>query len=375
MDNFRSRSKNNMKIKFANPSVSLKKYKGEIKNAVNRVLYSNSYILGAEVQKFEKNFSNFIGTKYSLGVANGTDALEIGLKALGINKGDEVITVSHTAVATVAAISNVGATPVVVDVENDYLHIDPIQVQKAITKKTKAVIAVHLYGQSIDLKKLLSICKKNEIFLIEDVSQAHGAKYKDKKLGSIGIIGCFSCYPTKNLGAVGDAGVITTNNKKIFNKMKLLREYGWRKKFLSEINGRNSRLDEIQAGILNVKLKKLNLENKMRLKIANIYEKKIKNKKISFLSRRKLSSHVFHLFVIKVYDRTALKEFLHKNNVSTGIHYPIPIHLQPGYKNKIKKVGKLINTEKNASHILSLPMYPELKKKEIDRVVQLINKF
>ena len=300
MDNFRSRSKNNMKIKFANPSVSLKKYKGEIKNAVNRVLYSNSYILGAEVQKFEKNFSNFIGTKYSLGVANGTDALEIGLKALGINKGDEVITVSHTAVATVAAISNVGATPVVVDVENDYLHIDPIQVQKAITKKTKAVIAVHLYGQSIDLKKLLSICKKNEIFLIEDVSQAHGAKYKDKKLGSIGIIGCFSCYPTKNLGAVGDAGVITTNNKKIFNKMKLLREYGWRKKFLSEINGRNSRLDEIQAGILNVKLKKLNLENKMRLKIANIYEKKIKNKKISFLSRRKLSSHVFHLFVIKV---------------------------------------------------------------------------
>ena len=375
MDSLRAKSRNNMKINFANPSIKLKKYRGDIKNVISKIIDSNSYILGDEVKNFEKNFSKYIGSKYGLGVANGTDALEIGLKALGINKGDEVITVSHTAVATVAAIRNVGAKPVIVDIDKDFLHIDPTQAEKAITKKTKAIIAVHLYGQSTDIKKLISICKKNKIYLIEDVSQAHGAKYKGKKLGSFGIIGCFSCYPTKNLGAIGDAGIITTNNKKLFEKMKLLREYGWRKKFLSEIHGRNSRLDELQAGILNVKLKNLNLENKKRLKIANIYENKIKNKKINFLKRRNFSSHVFHLFVIKVDNRSELIKLLSKNHISTGIHYPIPIHMQPGYKNSIKKIGRLINTEKYANCILSLPMYPELKTKEINKVVSLLNKF
>ena len=375
MDSLRAKSRNNMKINFANPSIKLKKYRGDIKNVISKIIDSNSYILGDEVKNFEKNFSKYIGSKYGLGVANGTDALEIGLKALGINKGDEVITVSHTAVATVAAIRNVGAKPVIVDIDKDFLHIDPTQAEKAITKKTKAIIAVHLYGQSTDIKKLISICKKNKIYLIEDVSQAHGAKYKGKKLGSFGIIGCFSCYPTKNLGAIGDAGIITTNNKKLFEKMKLLREYGWRKKFLSEIHGRNSRLDELQAGILNVKLKNLNLENKKRLKIANIYENKIKNKKINFLKRRNYSSHVFHLFVIKVDNRSELIKLLSKNHISTGIHYPIPIHMQPGYKNSIKKIGRLINTEKYANCILSLPMYPELKTKEINKVVSLLNKF
>lgn len=375
MDSLRAKSRNNMKINFANPSIKLKKYRGDIKNVISKIIDSNSYILGDEVKKFEKNFSKYIGSKYGLGVANGTDALEIGLKALGINKGDEVITVSHTAVATVAAIRNVGAKPVIVDIDQDFLHIDPTQAEKAITKKTKAIVAVHLYGQSTDIKKLISICKKNKIYLIEDVSQAHGATYKGKKLGSFGIIGCFSCYPTKNLGAIGDAGIITTNNKKLFEKMKLLREYGWRKKFLSEIHGRNSRLDELQAGILNVKLKNLNLENKKRLKIANIYENKIKNKKINFLKRRNFSSHVFHLFVIKVDNRSELIKLLSKNHISTGIHYPIPIHMQPGYKNSIKKIGRLINTEKYANCILSLPMYPELKTKEINKVVSLLNKF
>mgnify|MGYP001339866029 CR=1 FL=1 len=375
MDSLRAKSRNNMKINFANPSIKLKKYRGDIKNVISKIIDSNSYILGDEVKKFEKNFSKYIGSKYGLGVANGTDALEIGLKALGINKGDEVITVSHTAVATVAAIRNIGAKPVIVDIDQDFLHIDPTQAEKAITKKTKAIIAVHLYGQSTDIKKLISICKKNKIYLIEDVSQAHGAKYKGKKLGSFGIIGCFSCYPTKNLGAIGDAGIITTNNKKLFEKMKLLREYGWRKKFLSEIHGRNSRLDELQAGILNVKLKNLNLENKKRLKIANIYENKIKNKKINFLKKRNFSSHVFHLFVIKVENRSELIKLLSKNHISTGIHYPIAIHMQPGYKNSIKKIGRLINTEKYANCILSLPMYPELKTKEINKVVSLLNKF
>ncbi len=364
-----------MKILYANPSIKIKKYKGEITKKINNIINSNNYILGTEVESFEKNFSNFIGTKYAVGVANGTDALEISLKAVGIKERDEVITVSHTAVATVAAIKNVGATPVIVDIDKDHLQIDTDEITKAITKKTKAIIAVHLYGQSVDLGTITNICKKNKIRLIEDVSQAHGAIYKNKKLGSIGITGCFSCYPTKNLGAVGDAGVITTNNKKIYNKIKLIREYGWKKKFFSEIDGRNSRLDELQAGILNIKLKHLESENKKRQKIAMLYEAKIKNQKIKFLSKRKLSSHVYHLFVVKTKNRSKLINFLEKNNVFTGIHYPTPVHQQKGYKKKLKKIGKLKNTENASKEIISIPIYPELSIKAVNKVITLLNKY
>ncbi len=364
-----------MKIFYANPSIKIKKYRGEITKKVQKILNSNSYILGKEVENFETNFSKFIGTKYAIGVANGTDALEISLKAIGVGEKDEVITVSHTAVATVAAIKNVGAVPVIVDVDEDYLQIDPNEVIKAINKKTKAIIAVHLYGQSVELDTLIDICNKNKIELIEDVSQAHGATYKNKKLGSFGITGCFSCYPTKNLGAVGDAGVITTNNKKIYSKIKLLREYGWKTKFISEISGRNSRLDEIQAGILNIKLNYLENENKKRQTIANLYLSEIKNKKIEFVSKRNYSSHVYHLFVIKTKNRTKLINFLKRNNVFTGIHYPIPIHLQKGYKKELKKIGRLQNTEKASKKILSIPIYPELSNKEVTRVIKLLNNY
>ena len=362
-------------IAFANPSLKIKKYKKEIIRAVNRTLETNSYILGPEVKKFEKNFSKYIGTKYSVGVANGTDAIEISLRSLNIGIGDEVITVSHTAVASVSAIISAGAKPVLVDIENEYLQIDISKVVKAITNKTKAVLAVHLYGQSVELDGLKRICKDKKILLIEDVSQAHGAKYKEKKLGSHGIIGCFSCYPTKNLGALGDAGILTTNNKKIYKKMKLLREYGWKTKFYSEIHGRNSRIDEIQAAILNIKIKYLDKENKNREDIASLYKNFLDKKKFTIVKNRQNSSHVYHLFVVKVKKRKKLLDYLRKKKIATGIHYPYPVHLQKGYKKLIKTNGALSITEKNCKNIISLPIYPELKKKTVIKIIKNLNNF
>ena len=244
-----------MKIICSNPFEQFKSKKKAIYASVKKVLNSASYVLGKNVHDFEKNFSNFIGTKYGVGVANGTDAIEIALKSLDIGTGDEVITVSHTALATVSAIILTGAKPVLVDIEEDKFTINIDLIEKNISKKTKALVLVHIYGQSANLEKIIKICKKNKIKLIEDVSQAHGGKWNNKYLGSYGDLSTFSFYPTKNLGAIGDAGFICTNNRKLFDRARQIREYGWNKKRIANISGRNSRLDEIQAAILNLKLK------------------------------------------------------------------------------------------------------------------------
>lgn len=260
MDSACARSEGSVMRLCANPAAQFHSYQDEIEAAVLKVLRSNRYILGEEVEALEGGFADYIGAHSAIGVANGTDALEIAIRALDIGPGDEVITVSHTAVATVAAIEAAGAIPVLVDVDPIFYTLNPAQLQEVLTPKTRAVIAIHLYGQAADLDTIGKFCSENDLSLIEDASQAHGAKWKGKRLGSIGRIGCFSCYPTKNLGAIGDAGLVTTNDEKLAHKVRMLREYGWRERYVSDLVGRNSRLDELQAAILRIKLRHLDAD-------------------------------------------------------------------------------------------------------------------
>jgi len=361
-----------MTIYTTNPKEhNLKKKKLYIKK-FSEFINSGNYILSNEVKKFENNFAKFIGSKYAIGVASGTDAIVLALKSLSIGYGDEVITTSHTAVATISAIKQCNAKPILVDIEQDYFTMDPEKTLLSVTKKTKAIILVHIYGSSVSFDKFNSISKKFNIPLIEDVSQAHGAKYKNKRLGNIGKIGCFSLYPTKNLGALGDAGVVTTNLKKIRDKILFLREYGWNQNRLIKIkNGQNSRLDEFQASILNIKLKSLDNENKKRNFIANQYNIKLTDNIIKPLEK-KFSTHVYHIYCIRVKNRERLINFLKSKKIFLNIHYPIPIHKQPIYR-KIKEINKLQNLDKISNEIISLPMYPELSIKKLNFVINSIN--
>ncbi len=364
-----------MRIFYSNPTEQYKSKKKQIDKSIRDVLNGSSYILGKNVQKFERELSNYIGTKYSVGVANGTDAIEIALRAFDISKGDEVISVSHTALASIAAIVSTGATPVLIDVKKDDFTINADLIKKNITKKTKAILVVHIYGKAADMNEILKISKKFNIKIIEDVSQAHGAKYNNKYLGSFGDISTFSFYPTKNLGAIGDGGALCTNNLKLSEKIKKIRQYGWNKFRKAEIIGRNSRLDEIQAAILRVKLKHLNNDIKKRQKIALIYKKKINNKNIIHPKVQNFKEHAFHLYVLKVKKRDKLIKFLKKNGIICGIHYPTPIHLQPGYKSIIKIRDKLKNTESLSKEIISIPIYPELEIFKVNKICKIINKF
>ena len=363
-----------MIIPVTKPFLSFQSKKNQISKAIQRVLNSENYILGTEVELFEKEFAEYIGTKRAVGVANGTDAIEISLRALEIGNGDEVITVSHTAVGTITAIEASGASPVLVDVEQDYFTLDPNKLEEVLSEKTKAIVVVHLYGFSADITKISEICKKYNLFLIEDVSQAHGAKYKNKKLGSIGDVGCFSCYPTKNLGAIGDAGIVTTNNNELADKIKMIREYGWKNR-ISILYGRNSRLDEIQAAILRIKLKYLDDDNNKRIKIAKHYFNKISKKNIQLPIIRKDTHAVFHLFVIQIDNRDNFKNYLEEKNIQTGIHYPIPVHKQPAFNNKLKTSNDMSITDKLSCRVISLPMFPELNIDKVNKVCETINKY
>jgi len=361
----------------ANPGAQFEAHQEEIEDAVLNVMRSGIFILGSEVEALEVEFAEYIGTRDAVGVANGTDALELALRALEIGPGDEVITVSHTAVATVAAIEAAGATPVLVDIEPKYYTMNPSQLEDMLNERTRAVIAVHLYGQAADIDSIQQFCKTNHLALIEDVSQAHGATWKGKKLGSYGDIGCFSCYPTKNLGAIGDAGLITTNNLSLAEKVRALREYGWKKtRFISEFSGRNSRLDEIQAAILRVKLKYLMNSNSLRKKIADNYSSALSGlTNLKLPAIRQDSEHVFHLFVIQTDKRDDLMEFMHNKDVIVGVHYPTPVHLQNAYQGFIRCHEDMKVTESLKTQIMSLPIYPELDVDSQNRVIDLITDF
>lgn len=361
-------------ILCSNPKTQYLSYKSEIDAAIFRVLDSGWYILGNEVRSFEEEFAGYIGVAHGIGAGSGTEAIHLALKACGVTHGDEVITVSHTAVATVAAIDLAGATPVLVDIDPDFYTIDPEKIESSITSNTKAIIPVHIYGQPADMDSVMEIAKKYSLKVIEDCAQAHGAKYKDQCVGSIGDMGCFSFYPTKNLGAIGDGGMVVTNNSNLNEKVRLLREYGWKERYVSSRKGWNSRLDEIQASILRVKLKHLDKSNKKRRKLAGQYLKGLKHLPLDLPEERKNCEHVYHLFVVKTNKRDTLQDYLKVNGICTGIHYPVPIHRQPYYKDLLK--SRLLKvTEQVAGEILSLPIYPELSLNESKIVINTLRKF
>lgn len=359
-------------ILCANPSAQFNSYKAEIEQAIHRVLEGERYILGPELNALEQEFAAFIETGHAIGVANGTDALELALRALDIGTGDEVITVSHTAVATVAAIEAAGAVPVLVDVDPVFYTLDPEQLAEALTPRTRAVIAVHLYGQAADLDAISAFCEKHGLALIEDASQAHGAKWKGKRLGSIGRIGCFSCYPTKNLGAIGDAGLVTTNDEKLASKIRMLREYGWRERYVSELVGRNSRLDELQAAILRIKLRHLDADNGKRHQLAAHYTRLLTGQPLHLPAIREHAEHVFHLYVARTGTRNNLMDYLNAHDIHAGVHYPVPVHLQPAYKGRIRTTTSMRVTESLSREVLSLPIYPELETQQLNEVVRVI---
>jgi len=361
-------------IPCANPKAQYLSYKDEIDSVIQRVLEGGWYVLGNEVREFEKEFAQFNTVSHSIGVGSGTDALHIALRALEIGAGDEVITTAHTAVATASAIDLAGTTPVFIDIEPDYFTINPDLIEKAITSKTKAIIPVHIYGQPCNMDAIMEIARKHGLKVIEDCAQAHGAEYNGRRVGSMGDIGCFSFYPTKNLGAIGDGGALITNNDQLAEKINLIREYGWEERYISSVEGWNSRLDELHAAILRVKLKNLDKDNGLRQNHAKNYKKILKEPSLELPRIRDNSSHVFHLFVVKTKNRNDLKRYLQNHNVNTTIQYPVPIHRQKYYQ-KIAESISLPVTEQVAETILSLPMYPELKVTEQEQVANAIQNY
>lgn len=362
-----------MNIPFVDLKCQYDSIKDEINIKINEVLQNTHFILGENVEAFEKEFANYCGVKYGVGVASGSDALALSLKAFRISKGDEVITVPNTFIATVDAISRNGAKPVFVNVDPETYNIDVNKIEEKITDNTKAIIPVHLYGQPVDMVQIVKIAREYDLRIIEDACQAHGAEYKGKKVGSLGDIGCFSFYPSKNLGTYGDGGMVVTNDGKIAEEIKMLRNYGQSKKYYHDCIGYNSRLDEIQAAILRVKLKYLDGWNDKRRKHAKLYNELLENVSgIETPIEKDYVKHVYHLYVIRCKDRDELQQYLSSKGVSTGIHYPIPVHLQKAYEHLEYKHGNFPITEKFSKEILSLPMFPELTENEIEVVVGLI---
>ena len=358
---------------LTNPKAAFEEHSEEIHAAIDRVLQSGKYILGKEVNAFETTFASLIGLNNCVSVNSGTDAIIIALKALDIGVGDEVITVSHTAVATVAAIEICGATPVVIDVDPFSYCINPKLLNTLVSEKTKAIIPVHLYGHPADMPAIIAFAREHGLFVIEDCAQAHGTSLNGQNVGSFGDIACFSFYPTKNLGAMGDGGAILTNESTLAEKAFLLRQYGWRKRYISEIQGLNTRLDEIQAAILNVKLHYLLDDNKRRINIAHLYNQNLQGTDYLLPMTAKNAVHSWHQYVIQVENRDELAEFLQQNGVSIGIHYPQAVHQQPAYRNRLLGADRLPITEALVPRILSLPMYPQLPLEHVNRVCELLH--
>ncbi len=361
-------------IPAANPHAQYLSHQAEIDVAIAAALSGNRYILGPETLAFEQEFAAYLGVAYAIGVGSGTDALHLAIRACGLGPGDEIITVAHTAVATVSAIESAGATPVLVDIDPATYTLDPNQIERAITPRTKAIIPVHLYGAAADLKPMIDLARRHQLKLIEDCAQAHGARYADRMVGSYGDVSCFSFYPTKNLGAIGDGGLIATSDPTLADNLRLLRQYGWRERYVSEIAGWNSRLDELQAAILRVKLRYLNEDNDKRRSLAAIYDEQLAGQVTTPIERTG-TRHVYHLYVIRHPRREALMNHLRERGIGTAIHYPVPVHLQPAYRGRLGAVGSLPETELAAREIISLPVYPELREAEALTVANAIREF
>lgn len=368
-----------MPIPFFDLKKQYASIKSEIDAATQRVYASGWFILGPETEAFEQEFAEYIGVKHGIGVNSGTDALHLALRALGIGKGDEVITVPNTAVATVAAIEMAGATPVLCDVRADSMTMDADSFATVISSRTRAVIPVHLFGQSAELDAIIGIARQYRLAVIEDCAQAHGALYQNQRVGSFGDIACFSFYPTKNLGAYGDGGAVVTNDAQLADKIKMLRQYGWRARYESETHGVNTRLDELQAALLRVKLKHLPDWTQARRERANLYAELLPNQRVHPPIEMSYGTHVYHLYVVQCDEsagasRDYLAVFLKEREIGTAIQYPTPIHLQLAYQS-LAPAGSLPVAEKLAREILSLPLYPELPLDDVRVVADALREF
>lgn len=351
------------------------KIKPEIDGAIQEVLDSTQFILGKKVNEFEKSASEYLGVKYAVGVANGTDALQIALMALGIGKDDEVITTPFTFVATTETIVMIGARPVYVDIDPVSYNIDVKKIKEKITSKTKAILPVHLYGNPAEMDEILAIAKEHNLYVIEDSAQGFGAEYKGKKVCSFGDVACISFFPSKNLGCYGDGGMVVTNNEEIYEKVRMIANHGSKVRYVHERLGMNSRLDALQAAILNVKIKYINEWNNQRIQNANLYSEKLRNlKQVITPAYPEYSKHIFHQYTIKVENRDELQKFLGSKNIPTAIHYPIPLHLQPAFRGFAEE-GSLPIAEETAKKVLSLPMHPDLTIEEIDYITNSIKEF
>ncbi|MFA5389280.1 MAG: DegT/DnrJ/EryC1/StrS family aminotransferase [Candidatus Omnitrophota bacterium] len=348
--------------------------KDELKAPIEKVMMSGGFILGEDVGLFEKEFAGYCGAKYGIGVNSGTDALFLACLACGIGKDDEIITPTYTYIATSFGISMAGARPVFVDMEEATCNMDVSKIEKAITKKTKAILPVHLYGHAADMDPILNIANKHGLKVIEDCAQAHGALYNNKKVGGLGDAACFSFYPTKNLGAFGDGGMIVTSSEEIRGKALLLRDYGRKGRYENIIKGYNSRLDTLQAAILRVKFKHLDEWNEKRRKNAGLYSRLFKEAGLDIVlpCEAEYAKHVYHQYAVRIKNREKVMEKLADKGVNPLIHYPIPIHLQECYKELSYKKGGFPIAEKCCEEIMSLPMYPELTEEEIRYVVDSI---
>jgi len=374
----------------SDPNANYLAHKREIDEAVRRTLDSGRYILGGEVSEFEREFAAYLGAKRCVGVANGTDALHLALRAVGVEAGDVVITVAHTAVATVAAVEMTGASPLLVDIDQATFTISPEAVEDAIRNcldrprvhrigRIKAILPVHLYGRPADMRAICDIARRYDLKVVEDCAQAHGATIQEIggmgsfKVGVFGDAAAFSFYPTKNLGALGDGGAVVTNDAEVAERVGLLREYGWRKRYVSDVPGFNSRLDELQAAVLRVKLKYLNEENARRREIARIYDVRLATTSLRLPERPAGVESVYHQYVARCDQRDGLRDHLRERGVGTLVHYPVPVHLQPAYRNRVLvHRGALPATEQAARQVLSLPMHAQLSDAQVERVCDAI---
>lgn len=366
-----------MPILPANPRANYLAYRDEIDQAVQRVLTGERYILGPEVSAFETEFAAYCGVPHAVGVANGTDALVLALRGLGVGAGDLVFTVSHTAVATVAAIELARATPVLVDVDPATFTMSPESLEAMVVQlwdgrrgMPKAVLPVHLYGQPADMESILRIAHEYGLRVVEDCAQAHGAEWNGTRVGGLGDAGCFSFYPTKNLGAIGDGGAVVTRDPQLAEHLCALRQYGWNTARTSEIKGMNSRLDELQAAILRVKLRHLDQDNEKRRALAALYRDGLCALPVGLPKTAAWASPVHHQYVVRTPDRDPLREFLNSRDILSLIHYPVPVHQQPAYRHALR--ADLAQTEELVEEILSLPLYPELGAEDAHRVVESI---
>ena len=362
-------------IPFVDLQAQYRSIKGEVDDAIGRVLASAAFVMGREVATFEAAFAEYTGARHCVCVSNGTAAIQLALTACGIGAGHEVIVPANTFFATAEAVSNAGATPVFVDVDPVSYTIDPTKIEAAVTPRTRAIIPVHLYGQAADLDPIFAIAARNNLTVIEDAAQAHGSLYKGRRVGALGRAGCFSFYPSKNLGAYGEGGAVTTDDGEVARRVRRLRDHGSARKHTHEVVGHNFRLDELQGAVLAVKLRHLDRWNEMRRTMAALYSRWLPaSEKLQLPRELDYAHHVYHLYVAQADERDQLSEALKAAGIETGIHYPVPIHLQPAFASLGYGAGDLPEAERQARRVISLPMFPELTEEQVRRVAEAIGR-